>query len=34
MLFEVDGVGVVDVYDGFVGSDSCIVGKSGVLNAG
>ena len=32
MLFEVEGV--VDVCDCVVGSDSCVIGRSGVLNAG
>jgi len=31
MLFEVEGVGVVDVYDVFVGSDSCVGGRFVVL---
>ena len=35
VLFEVEGVvGVVGVYDWFVGSDSCVDGRSGVLKAG
>jgi hypothetical protein len=37
VLFEVeDIVDVDDVYDclNFVGSDSCVVGRSGVLEAG
>lgn len=32
MLFKVEGV--VDVYDGLVGSDSRVVGRSDVLKAG
>ena len=32
MLFEVEGV--VDVYDGLVGSDSCVVGRSDGMKAG
>ena len=35
VLFEVESVvGVVGVYDWFVGSDSCVDGRSGVLKAG